>query len=158
MLGVLVDPPVMDHLDRDGIEEMQLLPARPTRDDKARLFEQSRCFITPMRVMSTTCDSRSVSVRPSRSKRRSSRNRRVGCASALNTRTVVHTDHNMSLNSYMSSPEKKLKQGFISDQRSVRCDGALDRSTGNQAALNPKAFGLMVLPQLALAHGGPDGG
>ena len=45
-----------------------------------------RCFITPKRVISSS-DSSSVSVRPSRSKSRSSRKRRVGSASALNTRS-----------------------------------------------------------------------
>ena len=44
-----------------------------------------RCFMTPIRVMSTS-DSSSLNVRPSRSKRRSSRKRRVGSASALKTR------------------------------------------------------------------------
>ena len=43
-----------------------------------------RCFITPKRVISSS-DSSSVSVRPSRSKSRSSRKRRVGSASALKT-------------------------------------------------------------------------
>jgi hypothetical protein len=45
-----------------------------------------RCFMTPYRVISTA-DSRSVSVRPSRANSRSRRNRRVGSASALNTRS-----------------------------------------------------------------------
>src|SRR6476619_6079379 len=43
-----------------------------------------RCFITPKRVISSS-DSSSVSVRPSRSKSRSRRWRRVGSASALKT-------------------------------------------------------------------------
>src|SRR5918996_349024 len=45
-----------------------------------------RCFITPKRVMSCP-DSSSPSVRPSRSKSRSSRDLRVGSARALNTRS-----------------------------------------------------------------------
>src|ERR1035441_10521228 len=45
-----------------------------------------RCFITPNRVISSS-DSSSVNVRPSRWKSRSSRKRRVGSASALNTRS-----------------------------------------------------------------------
>src|SRR5262249_55540320 len=45
-----------------------------------------RCFITPKRVISS-CDSSSVSERPSRSKSRSRRSLRVGSARALNTRS-----------------------------------------------------------------------
>ncbi len=46
-LGVLIDPPVMDQSDRDGIEKMQLLPARPARDDKTRLFQQAQMLHDP---------------------------------------------------------------------------------------------------------------
>src|SRR5918994_3309432 len=45
-----------------------------------------RCFMTPKRVISNP-DSSYISVRPSRLKSRSSRKRRVGSASALNTRS-----------------------------------------------------------------------
>src|SRR5258708_2784614 len=45
-----------------------------------------RCFMTPKRVISSS-DSSSVSVRPSRTKSRSRRNRRVGSARALKTRS-----------------------------------------------------------------------
>ena len=41
-LGVLVDPPVVDQPDRDRIEEVQLLPAGPAREDEARLFQQAQ--------------------------------------------------------------------------------------------------------------------
>ena len=85
-LGVLVDPPVVDQPDRHRVEEVQLLPARPARDHESCVFEDAEVFITPKRVISSS-DSSSVSVRPSRSKSRSSRRRRVGSASALNTRS-----------------------------------------------------------------------
>src|SRR5688572_268082 len=45
-----------------------------------------RCFITPKRVIDSSASS-SVSVRPSRANKRSSKLRRVGSASALNTRS-----------------------------------------------------------------------
>jgi len=46
-LGVLVDPPVMDQPDRDGIEKMQLLPARPARDEKTGLLQQAQMLHDP---------------------------------------------------------------------------------------------------------------
>src|SRR5258707_5665604 len=62
--------------------------SRPCRRATTRPASSStrRCFITPKRVMSSS-DSSSVSVRPSRSKSRSSRWRRVPSANALKTRS-----------------------------------------------------------------------
>src|SRR5271156_1614048 len=37
----------MDQPDGDAIEEMQLLPARPARDDKTRLFQQAQMLHDP---------------------------------------------------------------------------------------------------------------
>ena len=36
---VFVDPPVVDHPDRNRIQEMQLLPAGPAGDDEAGIFQ-----------------------------------------------------------------------------------------------------------------------
>ena len=65
--------------------------SRPDRRVTTRPASSStrRCFITPKRVISNS-DSSSPSVRPSRSKSRSRRCRRVGSASALKTSVVVH--------------------------------------------------------------------
>ena len=38
-LGVLAHPPVVDEPDRDGVQEVQLLPAPSPGDDEARLFQ-----------------------------------------------------------------------------------------------------------------------
>jgi hypothetical protein len=61
--------------------------SRPCRRVMTRPASSStfRCFMTPNRVIAGSSDSSSVSVRPSRAKRRSSRNRRLGSASARNT-------------------------------------------------------------------------
>ena len=42
VLGVLVDPPVVDQADRHGVEEVELLPARSARDDETGLFEDAQ--------------------------------------------------------------------------------------------------------------------
>ena len=41
-LGVLVDPPVVDQPDRHRVEKVQLLPARPPRDDETGLLEHAQ--------------------------------------------------------------------------------------------------------------------
>jgi len=44
---VLVDPPLVDQLDRDGVEEVQLLPPRPSGDDEARLLQHRQVLHNP---------------------------------------------------------------------------------------------------------------
>ncbi len=46
-LGVLVDPPVVDQPDRDGVEEVELLPARPARDDEPGVLEHAQVLHDP---------------------------------------------------------------------------------------------------------------
>src|SRR6185295_2612278 len=41
-LPVFADPPVVNQPDRDRVQEVQLLPARPPRDDEARVFEDAQ--------------------------------------------------------------------------------------------------------------------
>lgn len=40
--GVLDDPPVVDQLDRDRVEEMKLLPAGPLGDDEPGLLQHAQ--------------------------------------------------------------------------------------------------------------------
>ena len=42
MLGVLVDPPVVDQSDRDRVQEVPFLPSCFARDDEARVFEHAQ--------------------------------------------------------------------------------------------------------------------
>ncbi len=42
VLGVLVDPPVVDQPDRHRVQEVQLLPARPAGDDEAGVLEHAQ--------------------------------------------------------------------------------------------------------------------
>jgi len=41
MLGVLVDPPVVDQSDRDRVQEVPFLPPCFARDHEARVFEHA---------------------------------------------------------------------------------------------------------------------
>jgi hypothetical protein len=46
-LRVLVDPPVVNQPDRDGVQEVQLLPPRSARDDEPGVLEQPQVLHDP---------------------------------------------------------------------------------------------------------------
>ena len=84
-LGVLAHPPVVDEPDRDGVQEVELLPAPPPRDDEAGLLEQLAGASSPRSGSSRSAPrARPASARPGGTARRAG-SRRVGSASALNT-------------------------------------------------------------------------
>jgi len=46
VLGVLVDPPVVDQPDRHRVQEVELLPALPAGDDEPGVLEEAGLVVT----------------------------------------------------------------------------------------------------------------